>query len=199
MDDGLIEDAEWLRKLSAELRLVPQTANRLEAIASRLSRYEEWLAEIQMNAHKWMEAHDKLKAGKPYDLPKPADLPEAIERLRSDHKVLEAEIVRLQNLTNNARAKAKRAGRDMLREEADKALPGFSSDWEPLRVVAERVGAQSAAWLACRARDLQRRGLVESRWIGAERTSSYKEWRLVAARPSGGCSGPNSPRSGERK
>ena len=100
--------------------------------------------------------------------------PSICERLRA----LEKENALLRAQSNNARAASKRAGRDLLREEADAALGCFTPCWEPLRVIAKRAGAPSAAWLASRARDLQRRNLVESRWSGAERTSSFKLWRL---------------------
>jgi hypothetical protein len=102
---------------------------------------------------------------------------------------LRKEVERLQRLLNNARAKSKARGLDLLREEADAALPHFTPAWETLRAVADRAGVKSAAWLASRARDLQYRGLVESKWIGAERTQ-FKLWRLkgrsVPAHASGG-------------
>lgn len=105
---------------------------------------------------------------------------------------LEAEVERLRRGSSSLRQVAKRAGRDLLREEADAALPHFKSEWEPLRKVADRMGCQSAAWLAGRARDLQRRGLIESKWLGAERTSSFKVWRLAvraALQANGGSEG----------
>jgi nucleotide-binding universal stress UspA family protein len=101
------------------------------------------------------------------DSPNTADI---VERLKAENQ-------RLQRLLNAARAASKRQGRDLLREEADAALPHFTPSWESLRDIAERAGVKSAAWLASRARDLQERGLIESRWFGRERTN-FKVWRL---------------------
>lgn len=103
----------------------------------------------------------------------PLDILAAADRIAE----LEAENARLLALLTNTRAAAKRAGENLLRQEADAALPYFTPIWEPLRDVAERAGVQSAAWLASRARDLQGRGFVESKWAGAEK-AQFKLWRL---------------------
>jgi hypothetical protein len=98
---------------------------------------------------------------------------------------LEGENERLKQLATHCRAASKSRGRDLLREEADAALPAFRGEWEPLRDVAMRAGAQSASWLVSRARDLQERGLVESKWFGKDRHASFKVWRAVLS-PLGG-------------
>jgi hypothetical protein len=60
------------------------------------------------------------------------------------------------------------------RDEADKLLPFFMADWEPLRSVALRSGmGKSASQLSSCARDLLARGLIEARWAG----SSMREYR----------------------
>jgi hypothetical protein len=63
------------------------------------------------------------------------------------------------------------------REEADTLLPFFSTDWELLRAVAGRFGQKTPQQLASRARDLEERGLVESRW---DRCFTIKEWRRAS-------------------
>lgn len=62
------------------------------------------------------------------------------------------------------------------REEANAILPLFSTEWQLLRFVADQVVGKSACQLVSRARDLEDRGLVESRWYG-----TIKEWRRTAA------------------
>jgi hypothetical protein len=69
--------------------LLADLSEGIKQAAEGIAYLNDWLAEIQMNAHKWMEAHDKLKAGKPYDLPKTADLPDTIEALSERIAVLE--------------------------------------------------------------------------------------------------------------
>ena len=61
-------------------------------------------------------------------------------------------------------------------EEAEALLPFFTDQWEPLRDVLERAGdSRSAAQMVSRARELEARGLVESRW-----ESAMKVWRKSA-------------------
>lgn len=58
------------------------------------------------------------------------------------------------------------------REEADSLAPLFPFDC-PLRDVAQQMG-KSASQIAGLARDLEKRGIIESRWIGHY---SIKEYR----------------------
>ena len=93
----------------------------------------------------------------------------------AQHEFLKRRICELEDVLAGARQQLKRKGRDLLREEADEALPCFRSEWEPLSAVAQRTGKYSAQQLASRARDLRKRGLVEQRWnAGVMRIS---EWR----------------------
>lgn len=70
---------------------------------------------------------------------------------------------------------AKRRGRNLMREEADAVLEHFRPEWELLHTIAARTGVFSACQLASRARDLERRGLVEGKW-----QSSIKVWRAAS-------------------
>lgn len=100
------------------------------------------------------------------------DDPETVEGLKR-------KVAQLQAALSRARQVAKRRGKQMLREEALEVLPHFSSAWEPLRDIAARTGRYSASQLASRARELEWQGYVESKWAGAERTSSFKLWRSL--------------------
>jgi hypothetical protein len=98
----------------------------------------------------------------------------------------ERESVRSRRLS----AASKSVRRELLREEADTILPCFRTSWEPLRDVAART-PYSASQLASRARDLQRRGLIESKWVGRTERTQHKLWRSLGRPVAVHASGPS--------
>lgn len=121
MDDGLIErllgddalalaakqmravltdgDYDDVVALSSALEALG-VENAIQSLQSDKDQLLEQMAEIQMNARKWMEAHDKLKAGKPYDLPSPADFPDALQSLQSEIASLRGDLERVMEREN---------------------------------------------------------------------------------------------------